>query len=280
MSIPPSQYPEQFKENIFVNFLKNQTSATDRNFHYHNDHYELCYIIKGDVDYLFDYKEYKLYNFDLIFIDKKMPHKSIGNPDSQCERIIINFNDNFLSSIGTNSLMLSEIFATPHLKLPNKNVSEISQILTKLVFESDYPSAFSSNLIKGYMYELLVMLYRIAKKMNPMHTLPTNPIIEAATKYICQNYNQDISLDEIANYCHVSKHYLSRLFNSIMKVSFSSYLNSIRIHEATNMLIETNKTILDISQLCGFSSLKHFCEVFKKNKGITAREFRKMKDER
>lgn len=60
-----------------------------------------------------------------------------------------------------------------------------------------------------------------------------------------------------------------------MGVNLFSYLNTIRVHEASAMLLETDKTILEISNACGFNSLKHFCDVFKKETGVSASAFRK-----
>lgn len=274
MSIPPKKYPEKLEEDLFVNFCKSDANVLEEIYHFHSNHYEICFVTKGGCEYAFDYKEFKLSPYEIVFINKGIAHNSeITSPDS--ERVIINFNSEYLSKLGFSVIMLNEIFQTPVFKLPNKYTAELSHLLTKLIHESDYPSVFSSKLTNGYLYEIFVILYRISKDIPTKHNLPTNSIIESATKYITQNFSEDLTLSNIAEQCHVNKYYLSKLFKEIMGINLNSYINIIRVHEATRILSETDLSILEVSQACGYNSLKHFCEVFKKNMGVSARDFRK-----
>jgi len=274
MSIPPKKYPEKLEADLFVNFCKNDANVLEEIYHFHELHYEICFVLKGGCEYAFNYKEYKVSAYEIIFVDKNTAHQSeITSPDT--ERIIINFNDAYLSKLGLPPITLAEIFQNLVFRLPNKYVSELSQLLTKLVYESDYPSVFSSRLTDGYIYEIFIMLYRLSKDMPAKYSFPINSIVESATKYITQNYSQDLTLSSIAEQCHVNKYYLSKLFKEIMGINLNSYINIIRVHEATRILTETDLSILEVSQACGYNSLKHFCEVFKKIMGVSARDFRK-----
>ena len=277
MSIPPSQYPQKFKEDIFVNFCHNNSSPYEEVQHFHEYHYEFCFILKGSAEYYFDFEQYTISNKNVIFLDKKMPHLSLESTDEACERIVINFNDNYLKSLSLDYYFLTEIFKTPIFDIPYDYKDSFRQMLTDLVYESDYPSNFSANLISGTFYRLLVTMYRIATNTQIKKLLPTNPIIEMATKYIWNNFSSDITLDSVAEVCHINKYYLSKLFKSIKNETFISYLNSIRVQNASDLLINTDKSISEISQICGFNSQNHFCEVFKSKKGVSARDFRKFK---
>ncbi len=243
-------------------------------YHIHQSHYEIGIILQGRFEYLFDYKEFTVSAYDIIFINKKTSHQSEALTKDTI-RIIINFNDDFLTNIGAESINLSELFSSNIIKLSENKIPEITHLISKLVFENDYPSVFSEKLTQVYMYEFFVTLHRSLNMDTVTRTLPINPIIEMATKYICEHFSDELSLDSIAECCHVNKYHLSRLFKEIMGINLNSYINSIRIHHALDMLSNTDMTILEISQSCGYNSVKHFCEVFKKQQGITAREFRK-----
>lgn len=277
MSIPPSQYPESFKDDIFVNFCHNASSPTESIQHFHNYHYELCFVLKGKATFYYDFETTELSPGKVLFLNKKTTHLSIEDKTMDCERIIINFNDRFLRKFSLNQHFLKQIFATPLLDIPQNHKDDLDKLLTELVYESDYPSSFSTHLVNGNVYKLLVTIYRIVTNTHLEKILPTNPIIETASKFICQNYNNAITLDDVANYCHVNKCYLSKLFKNIMGVNFINYVNSIRIQNASIMLLDTGKSISEIADLCGFNSQNHFCEVFKKMKGVSARDFRKSK---
>ena len=277
MSIPPSQYSETFREEIFVNFCRNSSSPTEAIQHYHNYHYEICCVIKGSADYYFDFENVRITPHEFIFLNKKTPHLSVEDKSEVCERIIINFNDKFLRRFSLNYHFLKQIFNKPVFKIPADHTADFTSLLTELVYESDYPSTFSPNLINGNVYKILVTMYRIATNTQLEKILPTNPIIEAATKFICQNYSSAITLDDVARHCHVNKCYLSKLFKNIMGINFINYVNSIRIQNASIMLLDSDMSITRIAEDCGFNSQNHFCEVFKRVKGVSARDFRKSK---
>lgn len=102
-----------------------------------------------------------------------------------------------------------------------------------------------------------------------------HPIIKNIIGYIYENYQNDISLDELSSVSNLSKFYLIRTFKDIVGCTPSNFLLNIRIEKALNLLL-TSK--LDITTICyevGFGSLNTFERVFKKNFGCTIFEFRK-----
>lgn len=271
MSIYPQKFPENFKEDIFVNFCKDFDHS---DFHYHINHYEICYVLEGKAEYVNNSKVIELNKYDMVFTEKGMPHGIECKKGVKTDIVTINFSDEYLSKLD-NEILFKEIFNHTFLKTPSMLFYELTRLITRLCAESDYPFIFSKNLVEGYIQELLVLIYRTIKSLDSPRNLPVNGIIEAASKYICANYDKSITLADIAEYCHINKYHLSRLFKNIMGVNLFSYLNTIRVHEASAMLLETDKTILEISNACGFNSLKHFCDVFKKETGVSASAFRK-----
>lgn len=273
MSIPPKKYPNIIEKNLFVNYCTGNT-VSEEIYHSHTSHYELCFVLQGNYQYYFNYEEISASAFDVVLITPQTPHKSETSSENAM-RVIINFNDAFLSEIGAYYINISEIFSNEMINISEEFISDFNAVLSKLVFENDYPSVFSEKLSNNYMFEIFVMLQRLVNKDVSTRSLPINPIIEAATKYICDNYSHELPLDDIADYCHVSNSYLSRLFKEIMGININAYINSIRIHQALRLLKNTNMTILEISEACGYNGIKHFCSTFKKQQGVTAHEFRK-----
>lgn len=274
MSIPPNHYPQNFKEDIFVNFCSDEYASHEETGHFHDNHYELCFVLKGSFNYYFDLKKRTVTSGNVILINRKVSHFSTDKSNGTGERIIINFTDNYLRSLSLTSFFLDEIFSDPLLNLSHDFENIFRHLLTELVYESDYPSRFSPNLIRGSFYRLIVTLYRIATNTQTQKELPPNPIVEMASKYICRNFSSDITLDKLSKVCNVSKYHLSRLFKSEKNETIISYLTSIRIEKASELLTGSEKSIMEISQICGFNSHNHFCEIFKLKKGISPREFR------
>lgn len=73
-----------------------------------------------------------------------------------------------------------------------------------------------------------------------------------------------------------SSNHLCRVFKSVMSVTPTEYINSKRLEYSVYLLTQTSKEIIEISMLCGFSSLSHFYHLFKKKYQCPPSKFRKM----
>ena len=82
------------------------------------------------------------------------------------------------------------------------------------------------------------------------------------TRYILLNYRDKITLNDIAEMEHLSSYYLSHLIKENLGFNFQSFLNAIRLEFAEKELVFTGKTLLQISQDCGFSSPNYFNKCF------------------
>lgn len=103
-------------------------------------------------------------------------------------------------------------------------------------------------------------------------------IIFDIINYINENYMQPISLNDMSRALGVGKYHLSRVFSDKMNVSFSDYINGIRVSWARNMLLNTNKNITQIAYDCGFQSIRTFNRAFSKVYFVSPRDFRKSQE--
>jgi two-component system response regulator YesN len=99
-------------------------------------------------------------------------------------------------------------------------------------------------------------------------------LIKKAVQYINDNYNKKISLEDIAGYVGISKYYFSVLFKKEKDITFSSYLNTVRIEKAKQLLKNPQTTINDVVDEIGFNDAQYFSKTFKKYVGITVTEYR------
>ncbi len=96
-----------------------------------------------------------------------------------------------------------------------------------------------------------------------------------ALQHIEENRDLPITQAQMAELCHLSPSYFSRLFAQEMGVSFSQYVGSKKIAWARQLLEETEDSMEIISEKLGFSSAGYFIKVFKKFEGITPFLYRK-----
>ena len=104
-----------------------------------------------------------------------------------------------------------------------------------------------------------------------------NSALESIINYCTLNFNSNLSLDELADSMHLSKYYVSYLFNNKLKISFNNYINTLRVKAACDMLTETDKNMADISLETGFGSIRSFNRAFTQIMNLTPTAYRKMK---
>lgn len=103
--------------------------------------------------------------------------------------------------------------------------------------------------------------------------------IKDVIRYIEENSGRRLTLDELAEHSHFSKYHFSRIFTYVAGTSPIAYVNQVRLQKSLPLLTETARTVLDISQECGFESVTAFNTAFKKMFHQTPSEVRKSSGE-
>lgn len=98
-------------------------------------------------------------------------------------------------------------------------------------------------------------------------------LIEKTKSYIKSNIFRDISLSEIANHIHVHPNYISRLFSEETGTSLMDYITSLRISNARELLLKQDLKVYEIAEMVGYNSVAHFNRVFKREVGLTPKEY-------
>lgn len=88
-------------------------------------------------------------------------------------------------------------------------------------------------------------------------------------------FSEKLLLGDLAKELGVDLHYLSHFFREHFGLSFQEYLAKLRCEKARRELLLTDRSLLDISLSCGFSSPKYFQRAFQKQYGATPREYRR-----
>ena len=146
----------------------------------------------------------------------------------------------------------------------------------------DIRSFLNANLIENKspsVYMLKSCLYTVCDEFLKCVTLSDNKdrkqSIIAITEYLEKNHTRDIGLKDLAKLLGYDYHYVSRYFHSVFDMSFAELLGVYRLETAIKLMDETDKKIADIAFESGFGSVRSFNYTFKKNFGISPKEYRK-----
>lgn len=109
------------------------------------------------------------------------------------------------------------------------------------------------------------------EKSRQEYTARINRVID----YIEQHFNEEITLDKIAQIACFSPFHFHRIFSTLTHETINSFIQRLRIEKAAQQLkIDENATISEIAYNCGFGSAAHFSRTFRKYFGLTAKEYR------
>jgi len=99
--------------------------------------------------------------------------------------------------------------------------------------------------------------------------------IEKAKEYMNDNFAEDISLRELADYCHTSAFHFCRTFKKFTSYSPHQYLLNVRLKHAELLLRNTSFPVADVCFSAGFNSIEHFSTMFKQKHKMSPSQFRR-----
>ena len=156
----------------------------------------------------------------------------------------------------------------------------VSDLMYKIYNEYNSESKEAKITIKGYTYLLisyLIKKYSVANLTEARHRQYIEKLdrINAITEYIRKNYKENLTTAGIAENFHMSEGHLCHYFKEITGKTIKKYINSVRIEKASDFIIASDKSILEIALDCGFNDVNYFSRCFKKIKGINPTALRK-----
>ncbi len=101
-----------------------------------------------------------------------------------------------------------------------------------------------------------------------------DPMIQEAIRYIAEHYQEELSLEKIADWVELSSFHFARVFKKNTNITPHEYLLNVRIQNAKKLLYASDQSVEEIAKSCGFNSTSHFIRVFKKYTNITPKQFR------
>lgn len=97
-------------------------------------------------------------------------------------------------------------------------------------------------------------------------------ILSHVLEYIKLHYKEDITLEELARFCHCSKSYISHQFRLYTQMTLRHYVNQLRLNAAKELLMKGNP-ITEVAFMVGFKDSNYFSKVFRELEHITPTDY-------
>lgn len=242
--------------------------------HYHNT-YELYYILEGGREYFIEDKFFTTHKGDFVYIPAGMLHRTDGQLTT---RILTYMTKDLMERFFAPKMLKAILPEEAFVFRPEESLAkDFHGLVTRLYAEySTYmedPTSSDTALLAGLLFKVL---FFINTERNTYVDQPfEDRRISSIVQYINRNFAQITSIEEIADHFFLSKYYLCHMFKAALGVPLVTYLHTIRIKAACELIESDKYKITDIATKCGFNTTPYFCKVFKDEKGITPSEYKR-----
>ena len=243
--------------------------------------WEICYVEKGTLDCVINEKPVVLRENEIFFIPPNISHNYDQNENTKVLCIGFGCLSPYLKPLGMQKLNTDE---------------EQRGTIAKLVCES--AKSFTNNkdeqLVRlpqqelGCMQMLIILLeYLILLSLRQLVDAQNSPLIvlegnnfydfliDQIKRYCQENVKKKITLNSVCQNIGYSKSFTCKVFKDVTGESIFSYFNGIKIEEAKKLLLNTNYSAMQISDMLDYSDGKYFNTAFKKVVGVSPVQYRK-----
>ena len=282
---------KDFLENGMKFTAYRNTFVGESTVHKHN-FLELIYVISGSAVHYIDDTEYKVTKGDLLLIDTDQTHFHKSETGVLFADMVLLpefISENLYSThtaidIFAYYLYNSEQFSTnrlprtPLIRFKGNDLIAADAIVNAMCDEILNRGSNYAEIVSSYLNILFYMIIRNIETTNSDRVMnDIRDIIPGIIDYIEKHASSQISMNEMAKKYFYSPAYFSRAFKKNFGVSFSAYVQSVRVQKVIELLDCTTLSVEEISEKIGYHDKRELNRAFKNVTGTTPGEYRKTK---
>ncbi|MCR4694371.1 MAG: AraC family transcriptional regulator [Pseudobutyrivibrio sp.] len=239
---------------------------------------EVMYIMDGQVNIAIDGKTTTLVKDDIFLVDSAVAHstKSLHGNYAVLIQFPYPLLKRYIPDIDSLRFSFDCHSGDPEEMRKQEELKKITKKMKK-VFETNPDMGILK--FNSLVFEFLYVMHKnFARQMPAAEGKKEEKTFKRITQvldYLEKNYNKQISLEEIASVACFQKEYFCHFFKKNMGISYSKYLNELRISHIYKDLSETNIPLKDLLEIHGFTNYKLFRSMFYEEFHTTPGEYRK-----
>lgn len=241
---------------------------------------EILMVLKGSVNVSIESDTYKLIENEIEIVNLDEAHRIYSEEENLVlvMHIDINFFQKYYDDI-KNIYFYTDCSFEGEPQVGEK-YDLLKKYLSIITCEVVQKSEDYDLYIKETLVELLYLLindfhYLIYENEELKDNVEQLQRYHRIAKYIYNNYNNKISLQDIAEKEFLSTHYLSNEIKYAMGINFKDFVNLTRVEESVKLLLDTDMNISEISEEVGFSHTRYYNKHFKRHYKMTPLQYRK-----
>ena len=249
------------------------TTKRECSLHFHQD-IEILYVLDGSLEVCYEEHRQQLGMDDFLLINSNVRHEYTALKEVLLGSVFINYAE------------LTEMFGGEQLYFLCNSAAEKSEGYEKMrYYIRQIFNYYQTNEGQGIVlrnsifYQLLYVLtsaFIVKKGMKQYDSLRgiADERMNEILGYIMSNYNESITLQELADKLFLSNAYLSKYIKRNFGMSFLKLVNNIRMEHAVSELLYSDKSVIKIAMDNGFPNLAGFNKSFREMYHMTPAEYR------
>lgn len=230
---------------------------------------ELFYVVSGRGDFLVEETGFPVEPNDIVIINPNVQHTETAVANNPMEYIVAGIEGGaFLLSGSTDSRYCRFACGQDGGEI----LGMFREMLQELMDKKQYHGILAKNILENLSIKLLRQ--RLVTQQQRMPTRKSSRECAKVRHYIDDHFKENITLVMLSELAHINKYYLVHAFTQEMGVSPINYLIKKRVEESRHMLLNTDYSISEISQILGFSSPSYFSQSFSRLSNMSPREYR------
>lgn len=228
--------------------------------HWHFDH-ELAVCESGEALISLNQATYTLKKGQCIYLRGQSVHSILSAPGTTL--YVSLFSDDLLRRITDNYCLVNPVF-TDELR--------VSETLERIRTDGFKKERFYGEISNALMQQLIAEIFSgLEIKEEAVSTSAATERYKKLLYDIDENAGE-YNFSRAVEYMNMSEAYFSRFFKKISGMTFSMYLNHIRVNKAIDLIQNTEMSMTEIAMNCGFETIRNFNRVFKQITGYSPRE--------
>jgi AraC family transcriptional regulator, transcriptional activator of pobA len=238
-----------------------------------HDHEELIIVTKGDYVHFIDFNKESMSAPAVVYVAQGKVHQFL--PNANTRGWVIRFNTEFLP--GTMFHFYSYYLDSIRYEINTDFCIDNLESLCSLMFSEFQQRPIDFNTIKHLLGALVSKLESLGKRnvlpddnSNKSQLITFNNFL----KILESNFRRDVGVDFYAEKMNMSVRNLNLISKNIIKKSITEIIDTRKLIEARQLLIDTNKSVSEIGYELGYAEKSYFTRVFRKKTGSTPSKFR------
>lgn len=258
-----------YHKDLGISFVKNSNPSGTAHWH---DCYEIEFIVSGTVDDIINDCVYKVKPGDLFLLTPNDFHELRNFKDFV--GYIVMFPESVIDEKLLSRLEARDLSTNIFARLSENERRKVEALFLIMEQELKNKEIGYDTIFKNCLNTVISFIIREGFTKSTVKSRYTS--VRQGVNYIKNNFQRPITLTEVANEVNLDSKYFSVLFKRSIGVSFKDFLNETRLNCALKYLKSSNMPVTEICYSCGYGSISSFNRAFKKEYGISPREYRNM----